>query len=104
MLDGIRNSLRTLMGQNDEATREAAAARRAHSSPAQVFEVDIPPNDPLVAYFLSAPGAVEIDQMNLESPLLMRLKAEGVRLVVPLISQGELIGMLNLGARLSEQE
>ncbi len=32
------------------------------------------------------------------------LKAAGVKLVVPLISQGELIGLVNLGARLSEQE
>jgi len=32
------------------------------------------------------------------------LRAAGVKLVVPLVSQGELIGVLNLGARLSEQE
>ena len=32
------------------------------------------------------------------------LRAAGVKLVVPLVSQGELIGLLNLGARLSEQE
>ena len=32
------------------------------------------------------------------------LQEAGVKLVVPLISQGELIGLVNLGARLSEQE
>ncbi len=33
-----------------------------------------------------------------------RLRAAGVKLAVPLVSQGELIGVLNLGPRLSEQE
>ena len=32
--------------------------------------IDIAPNDPIVAYFLSAPGAVEIDKLNLDSPAL----------------------------------
>ena len=32
------------------------------------------------------------------------LRAAGVKLVLPLVSQGELIGTINLGARLSEQE
>ena len=34
----------------------------------------------------------------------MQLRAAGVRLVVPLVTQGELIGLLNLGPRLSDQE
>jgi serine phosphatase RsbU (regulator of sigma subunit)/anti-sigma regulatory factor (Ser/Thr protein kinase) len=66
--------------------------------------VDIAPNDPIVAYFLSAPGAVEIDKLHLESPALRALKAAGVKLVVPLVSQGELVGLLNLGPHLSEQD
>ncbi|HEX6482575.1 MAG TPA: SpoIIE family protein phosphatase [Ktedonobacteraceae bacterium] len=73
---------------------------RQMASPA----VDIAPNDPIVAYFLSAPGAVEIDKLHLESPALRALKAAGVRLVVPLVSQGELVGLLNLGPHLSEQD
>lgn len=32
------------------------------------------------------------------------MRAAGIRLVVPLVSQGELIGLINLGSRLSEQE
>ena len=66
--------------------------------------VDIAPNDPIVAYFLSAPGAVEIDKLHLESPALRALRAAGVKLVVPLVSQGELVGLLNLGPHLSEQD
>ena len=66
--------------------------------------VDIAPNDPIVAYFLSAPGAVEIDKLHLDSPALRALKASGVKLAVPLVSQGELVGLLNLGPRMSEQD
>jgi hypothetical protein len=66
--------------------------------------IDIAPNDPIVAYFLSAPGAVEIDKLHLESPALQVLKTTGVKIAVPLVSQGELVGLLNLGPRLSEQD
>ncbi len=66
--------------------------------------IDIAPNDPIVAYFLSAPGAVEIDKLHLESPALKALKEAGVKMAVPLVSQGELVGLLNLGPRLSEQD
>ncbi len=65
--------------------------------------VEIAPNDPIVAYFQSAPGAVDIENLELDSPALAALKEAGVKLVVPLVSQGELIGLLNLGPRLSEQ-
>ncbi|HEX7102294.1 MAG TPA: SpoIIE family protein phosphatase [Nitrolancea sp.] len=67
-------------------------------------EIDIAPNDPLLAYFQSAVGAVDIDSLAIDSPALEALRTNGVRLVVPLVSQGELIGLLNLGPRLSEQE
>jgi serine phosphatase RsbU (regulator of sigma subunit)/anti-sigma regulatory factor (Ser/Thr protein kinase) len=67
-------------------------------------EVELAVNDPIIAYFQSAPGAVEIDKLDLDSPGLRALKENGVKLTVPLVSQGELIGLLNLGPRLSEQE
>ena len=70
----------------------------------EALPLDMAPNDPLVAYFLSAPGAVEIDKLNLDSPALKALKATGVQVVIPLVSQGELVGLLNLGPRLSEQD
>jgi serine phosphatase RsbU (regulator of sigma subunit)/anti-sigma regulatory factor (Ser/Thr protein kinase) len=66
--------------------------------------VDIAPNDPIVAYFLTAPGVVEIDKLQLDSPALRALQAAGMKLAIPLVSQGELIGLLNLGPRLSEQD
>jgi serine phosphatase RsbU (regulator of sigma subunit)/anti-sigma regulatory factor (Ser/Thr protein kinase) len=66
--------------------------------------VEIGPNDPLLAYFQSASEAVDIDELELDSQALRELKAAGVKLAVPLVSQGELIGVLNLGPRLSEQD
>ncbi|HET7385728.1 MAG TPA: PP2C family protein-serine/threonine phosphatase [Nocardioidaceae bacterium] len=64
---------------------------------------DIAPNDPIIGYFQSAPGAVDITGLELDSPALHAMREAGVVLVVPLVSSGELIGLLNLGPRLSER-
>src|SRR5919109_62114 len=82
------------------ATPEPDAGRLGVEPP----PVEIAPNDPLVAYFQSAGGPVDLDSLELESPALDQLRATGSRMVVPLVSQGELIGLLNLGPRRSEQE
>jgi serine phosphatase RsbU (regulator of sigma subunit)/anti-sigma regulatory factor (Ser/Thr protein kinase) len=66
--------------------------------------VEIAPNDSLVAYFQGASGPVDLDSLDLDSPALAELRAAGARMVVPLVSQAELIGLLNLGPRRSEQE
>jgi serine phosphatase RsbU (regulator of sigma subunit)/anti-sigma regulatory factor (Ser/Thr protein kinase) len=66
--------------------------------------IDIPESDPLLAFLQSAPGPVEVAKLELDSPAVHALRAAGVALVVPLVSQGELIGTLNLGPRLSEQD
>ncbi len=70
----------------------------------EVRPLGLPPNDPLLAYITSSPGVIEVDKLQLASPTLQALKDEGVRLALPLVSQGELIGLLNLGVRMSEQE
>ena len=70
----------------------------------ETSSVGIAPNDPLVAYLQSARGVVDLDRLELESPALDELREAGVKMAVPLVAQGELIGMLNLGPRLSEQE
>jgi serine phosphatase RsbU (regulator of sigma subunit)/anti-sigma regulatory factor (Ser/Thr protein kinase) len=71
---------------------------------AEAAPVDIAANDPVIAYFQAASGAIDIDSLDLDSPAVTALKEAGVKLVVPLVSQGELIGLLNLGPRLSERE
>jgi serine phosphatase RsbU (regulator of sigma subunit)/anti-sigma regulatory factor (Ser/Thr protein kinase) len=66
--------------------------------------IEIAPNDPIVAYFQEVSGAVDIGHLEMDSPALRAMKEVGIQLVVPLVSQGELIGLLNLGPRLSQQE
>jgi serine phosphatase RsbU (regulator of sigma subunit) len=67
-------------------------------------ELEIAPDDPILAYLASVSGVVEVEKLDLDSPALVAMKTAGVKLVVPLVSQGELIGLLNLGPRLSQQE
>jgi serine phosphatase RsbU (regulator of sigma subunit)/anti-sigma regulatory factor (Ser/Thr protein kinase) len=73
------------------------------ATPAVDEPVHLAPGDPALAYFQSADGPVDLDDCKLESPGIEALRAAGVQLVVPLVTQGELIGLLQLGPRLSEQ-
>lgn len=99
----LRTFWKSLSGQRTELpTANIPSVQKPSRTPPP--EVEIAPNDPIVAFFQSAPGVVEIDRLELDSPALQALKAAGVKLTVPLVSQGELIGLLNLGPRLSEQE
>jgi serine phosphatase RsbU (regulator of sigma subunit)/anti-sigma regulatory factor (Ser/Thr protein kinase) len=83
---------------------DRGAAGSLERPPASTAEPEIAPNDPLLAYFSGAHSTVDLDTLDLDSPALEALRAEGTRLVVPLVSQGELIGLLRLGPRRSEQE
>jgi serine phosphatase RsbU (regulator of sigma subunit)/anti-sigma regulatory factor (Ser/Thr protein kinase) len=62
------------------------------------------PGDPLVDFFQHNTEAVEVATLNFDSPALQALGAAGAKLVVPLVSQGEVIGLLSLGKRRSEQD
>jgi serine phosphatase RsbU (regulator of sigma subunit)/anti-sigma regulatory factor (Ser/Thr protein kinase) len=66
--------------------------------------LEIKPEDPLMTYLVNSPGVVEVDKLSFDSPALLSLRQAGVRIAVPLISHGDLVGILNLGSRLSEQE
>jgi len=93
--------------QPKEETRapEAVSAEvSARASQVRQFDLDIAPNDPLLTYFQSVSGAVDVRNLRLSSPALEKLRAEGVVLALPLVSQGELVGLVNLGPRLSEQD
>jgi serine phosphatase RsbU (regulator of sigma subunit)/anti-sigma regulatory factor (Ser/Thr protein kinase) len=70
----------------------------------EVKPLDIPANDPFLAYIQHAGGVVDVSELKLDSPTVSAMQAEGVRLVLPLVSQGELIGLINLGPRRSEQD
>ena len=96
---------RRFLGRSTETTRPQRESTRPVAAPKdETVPVDIAPNDPLLAYLQSASGAVDVETLELDSPALADLKAAGVKLAVPLVSQGELIGVLNLGPRRSEQD
>jgi serine phosphatase RsbU (regulator of sigma subunit)/anti-sigma regulatory factor (Ser/Thr protein kinase) len=99
LIQQFRQALR-----RDQPTAPVPVRPAAPVEPDAVRELDLAANDPLYAYLHSSPGVIDLHSLRLESPLLTRLRAEGVRLIVPLFSQGELIGMLSLGSRRSEQD
>ncbi|HEX5014847.1 MAG TPA: SpoIIE family protein phosphatase [Candidatus Limnocylindrales bacterium] len=88
----------------DPASEATVAGPSAVEPAAASIAVDIPETDPLFAYLQSAPGPVDVGRLELDSPAVHALREADVALVVPLVTQGELIGTLNLGPRLSEQE
>lgn len=100
----LRNSWRSLTGKPEAEQAETEIQVKEMPSRMQTIDLQIEPEDALLKYFLEAQGVVEIDRLDLDSPALRTLKEAGVKVAVPLVSQGELIGLLNLGSRLSEQE
>jgi PAS domain S-box-containing protein len=80
-----------------EATKKATTAMEAP-------ELEIAPDDPILAYLANVSGVVEVEELDLDSQALRAMKSADIELVVPLVSQGELIGLLSLGSRLSQQE
>ncbi len=78
--------------------RTSAEQQEQSSSTEETMIAD---NDPLVVYVLGHPNALEVDLLQLDSPVLQDLKLRTTALLLPLASQGELIGLLTLGPRLN---
>jgi serine phosphatase RsbU (regulator of sigma subunit)/anti-sigma regulatory factor (Ser/Thr protein kinase) len=70
----------------------------------EVVSVEIAHDDTLLARLQATAGPIVIDELQVASPGRDALRAAGLTLVVPLVSQGELIGLLGLGPRLSERD
>ncbi|MGH8946160.1 MAG: PP2C family protein-serine/threonine phosphatase, partial [Acidimicrobiia bacterium] len=68
-----------------------------------VEPIPIEEGDPLETVLLSSGGPVEVAGLDLESKALQQIREAGIELIVPLIGQGELLGALYLGPRLSDQ-
>lgn len=102
-MTALTRTLRRVIGR-DQASAPAAPLATTRSAFDEVPGVEIADNDPLLAYLQGAAGAIDLDALELASPAVDELRRSGVKLVVPLVTQGELIGTLNLGPRLSEQE
>lgn len=85
------------------AIREATASLAPASQTREIDAIEIPSGDTLETILLSSGGPVELSSIDVESDTIDRLREQGVELVVPLIGQGELLGALYLGHRLSDQ-
>lgn len=82
---------------NENATE---ASPRTGSVPA----LNITKNDPLVDYFEKYPQIADVSKLNIDSPTLNLVRGAGAELIVPLLSSGELVGILILNSKRSEQE
>jgi serine phosphatase RsbU (regulator of sigma subunit) len=99
-----RGFWQSLFGGDGSKAPEEAPATPEPSLQVVAPDLAIAPDDPILAYLANASGVIEVEKLDLDSPGLRAMRAADVKLVVPLVSQGELIGLLNLGPRLSQQE
>jgi PAS domain S-box-containing protein len=105
LIDVIRETMQpTLVSLWLKAPERAREATKQATTAIEAPEIEIAPDDPILAYLASVSGVVEVEKLELDSPALRAIKAADIELVVPLVSQGELIGLLSLGSRLSQQE
>ncbi len=90
--------------QHDKRTQETQAPASEKPGSTERTEFSVVRDDPLLAYALDYPAAMEIDRLQLDSPVLHALQTLEVEIALPLVSQGELIGLLTLGPRLNGEE
>lgn len=86
-----------------ETSQEEAGDPISSTRTRDIEPIEIPPGDVLETVLLSAGKPVEVSGIEAKSATIERLREAGVELVVPLIGQGELLGALYLGQRLSDQ-
>ncbi len=103
-MTGILSRIRRQTAEPAATPEQAAPSVEAAELVPLDIALDIGPTDPLLAYLQTAAGAVDISRLTLDSPALEQLRQAGVVVLVPLVGQGELIGMINLGGRRSDQE
>jgi serine phosphatase RsbU (regulator of sigma subunit)/anti-sigma regulatory factor (Ser/Thr protein kinase) len=72
--------------------------------PRESTDIALSPDDPVLGYLAGIAGPVQVDRIPLESPGVLALREAGISLVVPLVTSGELVGLLSLGPRRSERE
>jgi serine phosphatase RsbU (regulator of sigma subunit)/anti-sigma regulatory factor (Ser/Thr protein kinase) len=104
MIEQKTSTWQRWFGRGPAEEQPASPPEALRSPNGDVRSLEIPANDPLLAYVHNSPGIIEVEKLKLDSPTLKELQEAGVKLSLPLVSQGELIGLLNLGSRLSEQE
>jgi PAS domain S-box-containing protein len=105
LIDVIRETMQpTRVSLWLKAPERAREATEKTTTAIEAPEIKIAPDDVILSYLANVSGVVEIEPLDLDSRALRAMKSADIELVVPLVSQGELIGLLSLGSRLSQQE
>ena len=60
-------------------------------------QLEIAPDEQLIAYFEQHSALLVADAIDLSSPAFPYMTATGVTVLVPLVNQGRLVGLLSLG-------
>lgn len=90
--------------RNKDETGDSGFRNQSAESNIELIEpISIPPGDPLETALLSLGRPVGISELEIDSPAMSTIRQAGVEMIVPLIGQGELLGALYLGHRLSDQ-
>jgi len=89
--------------KTEEAPLTPLSSQASESKTRLIDPIPIPPGDPLETLLLTSGGPIQLRDLELDSEALTTIRAAGVELIVPLIGQGELLGVLYLGPRLSDQ-
>jgi serine phosphatase RsbU (regulator of sigma subunit) len=100
----FRRTVRCGLGSNEPAQGSAETITVDRSRRVAIVPLEIARDDVIVSHLEAATGPVEIDRLEFASPGKHKLEAANTNLVVPLISQGTLIGLLGLGPRLSGRD
>ncbi len=109
-LDRVRNGLLAVVQQTMQPQASSLWVRKVtrydqeHLSAQTESDITIADDDPMLAFALKHAGAIEVERLQLNSPVLHSLQTNGAELALPLASQGELIGLLTLGPRLGGEE
>jgi len=108
-LDRLTEELLNVIRDSVEPTRAslwmlADFGEQPDPLPAGRIKLALPENDPLFALLEESEGVTDLRTLRFDSPALAAMRDANVRVVVPLINQGEMLGILNLGPRRSDQE
>jgi serine phosphatase RsbU (regulator of sigma subunit) len=95
LVSGLFATLRTAIMPYSAALWIASA-----QDPGKDNTVSAVRDDPFISYALQHPGIVEVRRLRMmNTPLVGVLRGRAVEIVLPLASQGELLGLLALGPR-----
>ena len=98
-LDHLTNSLLTLV--KDTVSPQFAELCSCIGQ-GEDADISLKNDDPLVDVLHRSRDGVDLDHLDIESASLDTLRRKGIVLVVPVVSQGELVGLLSLGPHAGE--